>query len=541
MREINPIDWVVSFFSPEAGMRRVAARNIAQVMNGYEQGGASTQKKSMRGWIARALGPKDDIDLSLDTLRGRSRDLFMNGPIGAAALKTTNTNVIGTGLRVKSRIKAERLGLTTEQADQWREKVEEEFELWASSKHSDALRMSDFYTQQMVAFLGMLMNGDSFALFRQEKRTPWMPYAIRLHVFEADRVSTPMAPGTFGDSVEGKAANGNRIISGVEIDAGGALVAYHISNSYPTEAGYTSMQLREWVRVEAYGANTGRPNVLHLMEPERAEQRRGVPVLAPVIETLKQLTRYTEAELMAAVISGMFTVFVKTKGPTSEMPWGNMIPYDQQVAEKEPNTYEMGPGAVNVLGENEEIDIANPGRPNAQFDPFVNSLCRYIGAALEIPYELLLKNFQSSYSASRAALLEAWKMFRKRRQWTAKEFCQPVYEEWLAEAVAIGRIRAPGFFNDPAIRRAWCATEWTGPAPGQLDPVKEAEAAGLRIKLGLSTREREALEANGSDFWANVESQKIERQAMLDAGMNPDSEKEVRTDNDIQPDQNREG
>lgn len=521
---INLFDKVVNYFAPEASMRRAAARGVIKVINGYEQGGASTQKKSMRGWITSADSPKDDIDRNLDTLRSRSRDLYMNGPIGAAALKTMRTNVIGPGLRLRSRVDAARLGMTEEAADAWRAQVEEEFDIWASSKHSDALRMQDFYSQQAVAFQGMLMNGDSFALFRRDKRTTWMPYGLRLHLIEGDRVSTPMASGTLGDSVEGIAKNGNRIISGVEIDANGALVAYHVSNTYPTETGYTSTQLRKWVRIEAYGRQTGRPNILHLFEPERAEQRRGVPVLAPVIETLKQLTRYTEAELMAAVISGMFTVFVKTNDPTSQMPWAPMIKPTEQVAPKEPGIYEMGVGAVNVLGENEEIQIANPGRPNAQFDPFVNSLCRYIGAALEIPYELLLKNFQSSYSASRAALLEAWKMFRNRRQWTAKEFCQPIYEEWLAEAITLGRIRAPGFFNDPAIRRAWCAAEWIGPAPGQVDPTKEVEAARMRIELGLSTREREALEANGSDFWSNIERQKIERQAMADAGMTPGPE-----------------
>jgi len=504
-------------------MRRAAARGVTQVINGYEQGGASHQKKSMRGWLANAFSPKDDIDRNLETLRSRSRDLYMNGPVGAAALKTAKTNVIGPGLRLKSRINAERLGLSEEEADRWREKVEEEFELWSESKHSDALRMSDFYTQQTVAFLGMLMNGDAFAIFKRDQVTPWMPYGLRLHVIEADRISTPMASGVLGDGVEGKAPNGNRIISGVEIDGSGALVAYHVSNSYPIETGYTGTQMREWKRIEAYGRTTGRPNVLHLMELERAEQRRGVPILAPVIETIKQLTRYTEAELMAAVISGMFTVFVKTAGPTTENPFGEMIPGDKQVEPNDPNLYEMGPGAINVLGENESVEIANPGRPNAQFDPFVSSLCRYVGAAVEIPYELLLKSFQSSYSASRAALLEAWKMFRVRRQWTAKEFCQPVFEEWLSEAVALGRIRAPGFFNDPAIRRAWCAAEWTGPAPGQLDPVKEATAANLRIANGSSTREREALESNGSDFWSNIQRQKVEREAMEAAGISPDT------------------
>ncbi len=400
--------------------------------------------------------------------------------------------------------------------------------------------MNDFYDQQGIAFLSMLMNGDAFAVFRQAKRESWMPYGLRLHLIEADRISTPMGNGVLGTSVEGKAPNGNRIISGVEIDANGVLAAYHISNTYATETGYSSSELRSWVRVEAYGANTGRPNVLHLMEADRAEQRRGVPLLAPVIETLKQITRYTEAELMASVIAGMFTVFIKSVGASSDNPLGTMVDPSQQVAPSDPTSYEMGNGAINVLGEGEEVQIANPARPNGQFDPFVSALSRYIGAALEIPYELLLKSFQSSYSASRAALLEAWKMFRMRRQWTAKEFCQPVYEEWLTEAVAIGRIRAPGFFNDPAIRRSWCKAEWNGPAPGQLDPVKEVTAAEKRIANGLSTREREAIETNGSDFESNIQQQKRENSILIDAGINPypsappepvDPNKEVRKEN----------
>ncbi len=99
---INIVDGIVSFFNPEAGMRRAAARGVTEVINGYDQGGASYQKKSMRGWITSAVSPKDDIDTSLETLRARSRDLFMNSPIGAAALKTAKTNVIGPGLKLKS-------------------------------------------------------------------------------------------------------------------------------------------------------------------------------------------------------------------------------------------------------------------------------------------------------------------------------------------------------------------------------------------------------------------------------------------------------
>ena len=194
-------------------------------------------------------------------------------------------------------------------------------------------------------------------------------------------------------------------------------------------------------------------------------------MLAPVIESLKQLGRYTDAELMAAVVSGMFTVFIKSTTPQN--PLGELVPVEQQIDAADENSYEMGNGAIVGLGENEDVVTANPGRPNTAFDDFVMSVCRQIGSAIELPYELLIKHFTASYSASRAALLEAWKMFRMRRAWFVQTFCQPVYEEWLAEAVAKGRIQAPGFFEDEAIRAAWCGAEWYGPSQGQLDPLKK--------------------------------------------------------------------
>lgn len=528
---MNFVDRAIAYFSPETAVKRAAARKVLQFMNsGYSEGGASSRKKSMRGWTATSASPKEDIDYNLNTLRARSRDLFMNGPLGASALKTNVTNVIGPGLRLKARIDAEFLGLSEDEADAWEHQVEREFELWAKSKHCDALRINDFYDMQAIAFLGCLLNGDAFCIFKRAQETLWMPYTLRLHLIEADRVSTPWENATFGD-VEGKNPNNNNtIISGVEIDQEGATVAYWVCNTYPQST--VIDKKKEWTRIEAFGAQTGRPNILHLMEADRAEQRRGVPYLAPVIEALKQLTRYTEAELMAAVVSGFFTVFIKTEGPSSDQPFGDMFRGEDKVAPDDPTVYEMGYGAINVLNPGETIEIANPNRPNSQFDAFVNAMSRYIGAALEIPQELLQKAFQSSYSAARAALLEAWKMFRMRRAWIAKELCQPVYEEWLAEAVAIGRIKAPGFFTDPAIRQAWCQAEWNGPAPGQIDPMKEVMAAAKRIELGLSTRERETIEITGGDYDRNIKQLSRENRQMQNAGLfnarNP--EKEVRTE-----------
>ncbi len=156
------------------------------------------------------------------------------------------------------------------------------------------------------------------------------------------------------------------------------------------------------------------------MEAERPDQYRGVPYLATVIESLKQLTRYTEAELMAAVINAFFTVFVKSESPAeTARDFEGVV--DEEAPLETPD-YKLGPGAINILNEGESIEIADAKRPNVNFDGFVSAMAKYIGAALEIPYELLTKSFTSSYSASRAALLEAWKAFKMRRTWFVSRF-----------------------------------------------------------------------------------------------------------------------
>jgi capsid protein len=151
------------------------------------------------------------------------------------------------------------------------------------------------------------------------------------------------------------------------------------------------------------------------------------------------------------------------------------------------------------------------------FDSFVSAIAKQIGASLELPYDILMKQFNKSYSASRAALLEAWKAFKMWREWMTEKFCQPVYEEWLAEAVAKGRVKAPGFFSDPAIRKAYSFAEWYGPTQGQLDPVAEIEAAELRVRNGFSTRSKEAMELTGTDFIDNMRTAKQENEMMKEA------------------------
>lgn len=445
----------------------------------------------------------------------------MAAPIATAALKRQRTNIVGAGLRLKPAIDRETLGMTQEQADAWQRHTQAEFDLWASRRQScDATGVNTFYGMQQLVALSWPMSGDVFALIKREAATPLHPYTLRLHILEADRVRTPALTKSGGavtsllhQATTAKLENGNTIHDGVEVDKGGKIVAYHIANNYPYEYG---AEPTKFVRVSAYGEQTGLPNILHIMDTERPEQYRGVPYLAQAIEPLLQMRRYTEAEITAAIVQSFFTAFVKTETGSSENPLGE-VGGDGQEVSRDPNEYEMGPGTMNFLEPGEDVTFGSPTHPNTGFDTFMRSLCEQVGACLEIPADLLLMSFNSSYSASRAALLEAWKGFRMRREWLTDDFCRPVYEIWLTEAVARGRISAPGFLTDPIIRQAYLGSEWIGPSQGQLDPTKEVQAAVMAIQNGLSTGEAEATRLNGSDFRTNVGKLAVENAQLQDA------------------------
>ena len=507
----NIVDKAIEVFSPQQAIKREVARKQMRILNsGYSNHGASRTKKSLLGWLFRGGSTDDDITANLGDLRQRSRDLYMGGaPLATGAIKTARTNIVGFGLKLKSQIDADFLGMTDEEASSFERLVEREFALWADSVECDAERRNNFRELQSLAMLSFLMSGDVFALLPIIQR-PNTVYGLKVRLLEADRICDPSP----------KPANLD-ISGGVEQNENGEVTAFYVAQWHPLSIANNPAQSKnknKYVRVPYFGEKTGRRNIIHLMESERPEQRRGVPLVAPVIEALKQLGRYTEAELMAAVVSGMFTVFIKNND-SSDNPLGEAVPIDQQVDTQDNGSYELGNGSIIGLGNNESVDIANPGRPNTAFDGFVIAISRQVGAALEIPYELLVKNFTASYSASRAALLEAWKMFKMKRTWLADDFCQPIFEEFLSEAVALGRISAPGFFDDPLIKKAYCGAEWNGPSQGQLDPLKEVSAAKMRVEEGFSTRQRETAELTSGDFELynrqRVKEEKMRREGNL--------------------------
>lgn len=517
---------------------RVSAKAPGAVQNmGYNEAGASFERKALRAFLPASASPTEDILPAIGVLRRRSRLLYMSTPLATAAIDTNRTHVIGSGLKMQATIDLNVLGISEEEARKWQQRTEAEFELWASRpENCDALGLNTFYEMQALAFKSSDMSGDVFTLMKRAQRTKMNPYTLRLHLIEADRICTPTAflnglldgteaiiPDDTDEDGKKKPGAGHRVFDGVEVDEDGKIVAYHICSRYP-DGLFLSLESTEWYRVPVRGEQTGLPNILHIFNSERPEQYRGVPFLARVIEPLLQLRRCTDSELMAALVRSFFTAWVVTENGGNDIPMNEVRsegpPELTRILTPEgPDEYRMAPGTVLHLKKGETVNFGNPSIQTIGFDSFVKIFCRLIGASLEIPYDVLVKEFDSSYSASRGALMEAWEAFKMRRSWFISDFCQPVYEIWLAEAVALGRIKAPGFFSDPLLRAAWCGAKWVGPVSVSLDPVKETKAAVAQMSAAIKTGQQVAQELGGGDYDENITKRKAEMQRLIDAGL----------------------
>ena len=478
--------------------------------SGYSQHGASRNNPITAGWHALSKSASEDISENLELLRKRSRDLYAGGaPLGRGAVERVLLNAVGGGLKLNCRIDADYLGLDEAQAAKLEAQIEREFYYWSESKECDITRQFNFFELQNLAFKSVLINGDALVMLPVRRRRNDI-YGLKVALIEGDRLKSPdLRP------------MGKVVDHGVELDKDGAVTAYYIANRHP-EAELAGQPRLEYVRVPAFGHLTGRRNVLHLLHPERIGQYRGVPYLAPVIEVLKQLGRYTDAELMAAVIGGMYALFFTQDPVNHELGAESNILDDEEdnALSGLPGSMQEMYGLVMQLPEGVKPEGVSPARPNTAFDAFVTALTRQVGSALGLPAEVLFLNFQSSYSASRGALLEAWKLFNYWREWWSENFCQPIYCEWLNEAVLTGRITAPGFIDNELARYAYSQAEWTGSSQGQLDPVKEVKAAAMRVENGFSTRQRETAELTGGDFELNhrqlVKEAELRRSAGFD-------------------------
>ena len=501
----NIVDKAVEFFSPGRALRRRKARTVLAMTGGYA--GGKRDRQLTKHW--RPGGGSADADTLMDAplLRERSHDLTRNHPLVTGAIGTLGTGIVGSGLQLDAQVDRKALGISQDAARTLEEEIERGFALWCEAQNCDITRTQTFQEQQGLALRSVYEGGDLLVLM------PWVtfpgnPWGLKLQMIEAERISN-----------ERNKPDSETLRGGVELDQYGGPAGYWVQSTHPGDNVYDKKRF-EWKHFPAF-TKDGRRAALHLYERLRPGQHRGVPLVAPIIEKLKVLDEYTDAELKAAVISAMFTVFTHIENGE---PMPGMEPVLSSTTSGSGATStgddeaRMEGGMIIDLGIADKVEFANPTRPNTAFDPFYKAIVQQIGVALGLPQEVLLKIFMNSYSASRAALAEAHRFYMVKRTWLIRNFCAPVYEAWMTEAVASGYLYAPGYFEDPIARRAYLGANWLGTPMIQIDPVKEITAAKMRIEENLSTRTEECAILTGKNWDTVPEQLKWEREQLAGIG-----------------------
>jgi len=486
--------------------------------SGYSSAAASLTKPVFKGWDWQGADPDSDIVQHLPIIRQRSRQLTMEAPVVAGIYKTLTTHVVGNGLHPEPVPDAEYLRMTPEAVKLWKSQVLRLWETFAKTPNCDCARRDNFYELTRLVFRSQLESGDVFVTMpRFDRRNA--PFSLKIQVIEADCVATPEGK----ERIEHEML-GNDVLGGVEISEWSHVVGYWFYTGPYKNATYrrnwhvSNANQPRWIFIPAYGAETGLPNVLHLMETLRPGLRRGVPLIAPIVELCLTLDRYLKAETVAAQIQALFTLVITSENPDAMAGEMEALEGDE-ATDGEENLIALGNGIVQYARKGEEPKAIQSTRPNSAFAPFVESVIQLMGPSTGVPYEMLLQKFQASYSASRAAMNMASAEMKILRSSLVNDFCQPIYEAFMDEAVARGWIFAPGYFDDPIMRMAYTRTKWNGPGLPQIDMLKEVQAWEKQVSLGYATAGQATSELNGGDYMENLSIRKREIEAAVAAGL----------------------
>jgi lambda family phage portal protein len=456
----------------------------------------SRSHPDLRRWTPQLGSADSDLLPERELIVARARNLENNHGVADGGRQTYHDNIVGCGLRLSAKPNWRVLGWDRDQAEEWGNTVEAWWSTFWETTMVDAAEnlTGDGLTSQ--AFNSTFLNGELLAL------PLWLPdrgyrFATALHLIDPDRLSNPNGE-----------PNTERLRGGVEINGYGKPLRYWIRNTHPGERFFSFIRglgfsgPSQWTGVPAFTPH-GRARVIHAFDRQRSPQSRGKPALTSGMRQFKVLGDLTNAELKAAVVNAMVAMFTESaldQDGIVELLSSNpeaLATYQAGLAERNSSAVEFTGGRIIPLRLGEKLSSFRSERPNTSFESFVTMLFRHIATGLHIPYELLMKDFsKTNYSSARAALLEAWRFFRGRRKWLSTYWMGPIYRLWLEEAVNMGLIEAPGFYEN---WEAYCRATWIGDGRGWVDPKKEAEAAQLRMSLNISTLEDECAE-QGADW-----------------------------------------
>lgn len=464
-------------------------------------------------------------------LDARARDTLRNDAYVAGGATLHKDNIVGARYLLNSRPITKVLFGKDDPIweTEFQEEVETMFTLWAeSSQHwCDAQRLNTLTDLVRLAVGSHTATGEVLAS-SEWMRNDGRPFRSSIMMIDTDRLSTPTQADYYLN---------NRIRNGVERDRRGAPIAYHIRNSHPSDPimnPYDRNSSNVWTRVPARKP-WGRPLVLHIFEQNRPDQSRGISAMVAALGEMRMTKHFRKTELQRAVIAASYATSIESDLPNDAalalgaadqgetnptVDW--ITDYMNAVAgyQKNANRMHVGGAQIPVFVPGTRLKIQNPGAESPAGDKFEASLLRHIATALNVSYEELSRDFtQTNYSSARAAMALTWKAMQSRKKKVADATASFVYRLWLEECVnynlleTLKRRNVPPFYQGMNAE-AYSSCEWIGAGRGQIDPLKETQAAILKIKTGLSTKEAEIAQLSGGDWRRNA--RQIQRELELD-------------------------
>jgi lambda family phage portal protein len=483
--------------------------------------GAEKTSRELATWQPAIRSPDAEINREKPTLDARGRDLVRNAGYMQGAVSIHRDSIVGNQFRLNAKPDYKVLGLTEEWAEAFQAEVESKFTLYAESPDCwvDAARMN--------TLTGLVRMGVGLFVFGGEVlgTVEWMkgkrPFRTALQMVDTDRLSNPQ-----------DVADDARLRRGVEKDAYGAPIAYHIRKAHPGDVSPTG-DTYTWVRVPVRKP-WGRLMVMHIIEQMRPDQTRGVAEMVSVLKEMRMTKKFHDITLQNAVVNATFAAAIESELPAAEAfdsigAGESTISGAQnllaQIAEYTAGSRNLQIDGVKIpyLFPNTKLKLLPAGSIGGVGEGFEASLLRNIASALGLSYEQFSRDYtKTNYSSARASMNETWKYMQSRKKIVADRIAQTIYTAWLEEAINTGQIEnmpagAPNFYEG-INKDAYAKATWIGASRGQVDEMKETQAAVLRIASGLSTLEAECA-GLGKDYREVLEQQLREKKMKDEMGL----------------------
>ncbi|HEX6940899.1 MAG TPA: phage portal protein [Longimicrobiales bacterium] len=430
-------------------------------------------------WVLASIRSADnEIRWDLRTLRRRARELCRNNPHASRFLDVLGANVIGHhGIRFQSTVRTASGDLDVRNSD----RIEEAWARWGKVGVCTADGRASWTDVSTLAVQLWAQDGETIV-----RKLPGFDneFGFAVQILDADQLDE-----TYNRAPD---ARRNEIRMGVEMNAWGRPVAYHIWNRHPQDFQAAD---RERVPIPA-------SEILHIYRPRRAGQSRGVPALAPVMIALHMVGAYEEAELVASRVAS-------AKGGFFEQSVEAASERDKRRASQAPIRMEAEPGVFDVLPPGWSFSPFAPDHPTSAFRDFRKGILQSIASGLGPSYNVLANDWEGvSYNSLRAAALTDHDIYRGLQWFVVEHFADPVFLGWLTWALTTGALELPS--RDP---RRWSARRWQPRGWDWVDPEKDLRASAMALRLKLDSHQRMAAE-RGLDFFDVLrEHQEAERMA----------------------------